>query len=31
MVSVPESDEIGAVVNILFYCPVSFIISYAVV
>lgn len=25
-----ESDEIGAVVNILFYCPVSFIISYSV-
>ena len=24
-----ESDEIGAVVNILFYCPVSFIISYS--
>lgn len=25
-----ESDEIGVVVNILFYCPVSFIISYSV-
>ncbi len=24
-----ESDEIGAVVNILFYCPLTFIISYA--
>lgn len=24
-----KSDEIGAVVNILFYCPVSFIISYS--
>lgn len=24
-----KSDEIGAVVNVLFYCPLTFIVSYA--